>query len=84
MLRAFMSRPPPRSILFVSTTCPAELLRLVDRHQPAVVIVEACLLSGWGHDLCEQHSLKCRVADTASEAWKFQRTKRQDRLILQL
>jgi hypothetical protein len=29
----------------------AELARLIDRHQPAVVRFKACLLAGWLRDL---------------------------------
>ena len=41
------------------------------------MVVEACLLSGWGHDLCQQHGVQCLVANTASKAWKFKPTKRK-------
>jgi hypothetical protein len=33
-------------------TSRAQLSRLLAKHQPAVVIIEACLLAGWVHDLC--------------------------------
>jgi len=59
------------------TTCRAELLRLFERHHPAVVVIEACTLAGWVHDLCAEHGVPCKVANTASEAWKFQHTKRK-------
>src|SRR5262245_29023754 len=48
----------------------AELLRLIDRHRPALVVIEACALAGWVHDLCAERGLTCKVANTASEAWK--------------
>src|SRR2546423_1082494 len=54
-----------------------ELARLFARHRPAVVVIEACALSGWVADLCEQLGLPCKVANTASEAWKFKHTKRK-------
>ena len=34
------------------STCRAELTKLLDKHRPDVVLIEACLLSGWVHDLC--------------------------------
>jgi transposase len=42
-----------------------------------VVVIEACALAGWVHDLCTELGLPCRVANTASAAWKFKHTKRK-------
>src|SRR6516165_3944657 len=58
-------------------TTRAELGKLLAKEQPAVVIIEACLLAGWVHDLCGQVGVPCRVANTASEAWKFKHLKRK-------
>jgi transposase len=54
-----------------------ELRKLLARHRPAVVVLEACTLAGWVHDLCAEEGLTCKVANTASEAWKFKHTKRK-------
>src|ERR1051326_6545012 len=51
--------------------------QLLDKERPAVVIVEACLLAGWVHDLCGELGVPCQVANTASEAWKFKHLKRK-------
>jgi transposase len=59
------------------TTGRAELRRLFARHRGAVVVIEACALAGWVHDLCAEAGLPCRVANTASEAWKFKHAKRK-------
>jgi transposase len=62
------------------TTLPtnrAELTRLFARQQPAVVLIEACLLCGWVRDLCQELGLECLVANTTSEAWKFKHLKRK-------
>jgi transposase len=59
------------------TTCQHELRRLLEQHRPAVVVIEACTLAGWVHDLCQESGIPCKVANTASEAWKFQHTKRK-------
>jgi transposase len=59
------------------TTARAERLRLLGRYRPAVVLIEACALAGWVHDLCAEAGLPCRVANTASEAWKFKDTQRK-------
>jgi transposase len=58
-------------------TARAELRRLIGKEQPAVVIIEACLLAGWVHDLCGEVGVACLVANTASEAWKFKHLKRK-------
>jgi len=59
------------------TTSRDELARLIQRHQPAVVLIEACLLAGWVRDLCVALGVPCRVANTSSEAWKFKNLKRK-------
>jgi len=58
-------------------TSRAELTRLVQRHRPSVILIEACLLAGWVCDLCVELGVPCRVANTASEAWKFKHLKRK-------
>jgi transposase len=58
-------------------TTRAELQRLIGQEQPTVVIIEACLLAGWVHDLCAELGVPCLVANTASEAWKFKHLKRK-------
>jgi len=58
-------------------TTRSELHRLLAKEQPAVVVIEACLLAGWVHDLCGQLGIRCLVANTASEAWKFKHLKRK-------
>ena len=54
-----------------------ELKRRLARARPAVVVIEACAVSGWVHDLCAELGLPCRVANTASEAWKYKHAKRK-------
>src|SRR4051794_38485797 len=58
-------------------TTRAELNRLLTKVQPGVVIIEACLLAGWVHDLCIELGSRCLIANTASEAWKFKHLKRK-------
>jgi hypothetical protein len=58
-------------------TSRAELTRLIVRARPAVVVIEACTLSGWVHDLCGELGVRCRVANTAAEAWKYKHTRRK-------
>jgi transposase len=59
------------------TTSREALRKLFARQRPAVVVIEACLLAGWVHDLCHELGLPCHVANTASEAWKFKHAKRK-------
>jgi transposase len=54
-----------------------EFRRLVQRQRPSVVVIEACTPAGWVHDLCGDLGVPCRVANTASEAWKFKHAKRK-------
>jgi transposase len=58
-------------------TTRSEMHRLLTREQPTVVIIEACLLAGWVHDLRAGLGIRCLVANTASEAWKFKHLKRK-------
>src|SRR5262245_37517167 len=58
-------------------TSRAELTRLIDRHRPDVVLIEACLLAGWVRDRCVEKGAPCLVANTTSEAWKFKHLKRK-------
>jgi transposase len=58
-------------------TTRTELQKLIGKEQSAVVIIEACLLAGWVHDLCVELGVRCLVANTASEAWKFKHLKRK-------
>jgi transposase len=58
-------------------TTRSEVRRLLTRDRPTVVIIEACLLAGWVHDLCAELGIRCLVANTASEAWKFKHLKRK-------
>jgi transposase len=58
-------------------TTRAELQKLIGKTKPVVVIIEACLLAGWVHDLCGELGVRCLVANTASEAWKFKHLKRK-------
>jgi len=54
-----------------------ELQRLIDPCRRDVIVIEACALSGWVYDLCMELGVRCRVANTSSEAWKFKHAKRK-------
>ena len=58
-------------------TSRAEVERLIRSARPSVVVIEACSLAGWVHDLCGELGVRCQVANTAAEAWKYKHTKRK-------
>jgi transposase len=74
---ACLSRSIPDQRFVKFSTCRAELTKLLDKLRPDVVLIEACLLSGWVHDLCAAKGVRCLVANTSSEAWKFKHLKRK-------
>src|SRR5687768_5728421 len=59
------------------TTSRAEVERLIRTTGPAVVVIEACSLAGWVHDLCAELRIPCQVANTGAEAWKYKHAKRK-------
>jgi transposase len=68
----------PDSARFQTLTTDRDHLRqLFDQLRPDVVVIEACTLAGWVHDLCADCGLECHVANTAAEAWKFKHSKRK-------
>jgi hypothetical protein len=58
-------------------TCRDDLRQLLLQQGPDLVVFEACALAGWVHDLCVELGRPCKVANTASEAWKYKHTKRK-------
>src|SRR5262245_39963377 len=52
----------------------SRIARLISRTRPAVVVIEACSLAGWVHDVCDELGVQYRVANTAAEAWKYKHT----------
>lgn len=60
----------------VDTTA-ADLGRLFAAHPAAAVVIEAGANAGWVHDLARQSGRTVRVANTATEAWKFKHLKRK-------
>jgi transposase len=68
---------PAKATFLTLTTDRDRLQKLFAKHRPDAVVIEACLLAGWVHDLCHERGLPCHVANTASEAWKFKHSKRK-------
>jgi transposase len=42
-----------------------------------VVVIAACTPAGWVHDLCAELGVRCKVANTAAEGWKYKHAKRK-------
>jgi transposase len=74
---ACLDRPDHEPRFTTLPTSRRELIALLERYQPAVVLIEACLLAGWVRDLCIEHGVRCLVANTTCEAWKFKHLKRK-------
>jgi len=55
----------------------AELQQLLERQPADQVVIEACTLAGWVHDLCRECGRQVLVANTNGEAWKFKNVKRK-------
>jgi len=51
--------------------------KLLQERTAAVVIIEACLLSGWVHDIARSLGLNIIVANTNEEAWRWRNVKRK-------
>jgi transposase len=51
--------------------------RLFARYPDAVVIIEACGNAGWIRDRAAERGLSVKVANTATEAWRFTHLKRK-------
>lgn len=62
---------------FTLETTRQNMHKMLEREGPEVVVIEACAQAGWVHDLCVGLGLVCKVANTASEAWKFKHSKRK-------
>ena len=60
----------------IATTPPA-VHDLLAEAAPAVLVMEACSVCGWVHDLAESLGIEVRAANTHHEAWKWKRVKRK-------
>ncbi len=75
---ACLYEPGSQSAQFETlNTSPAELQDLIQRCSPQRVIIEACSLYGWIHDLCFQLGFPLTVVSTTEEAWRWQNVKRK-------
>src|SRR5262245_16630020 len=57
---ACIDRTATEPIFHTIDTSRADVARLIERTRPAAVVVEACSLAGWVHDLCDELGVVCR------------------------
>jgi transposase len=62
---------------FTFHSLPLEFKSLLTNTQPELVVIEACALTGWVHDLCQAEGFKIIVANPNQEAWSWRRVKRK-------
>lgn len=58
-------------------TTPSAVHDLLVEAAPALLVIEACSICGWVHDLAETLSIEVRVANVLGEAWRWRRVKRK-------
>jgi transposase len=58
-------------------TTPSAVHDLLVEAAPQMLVIEACSVCGWIHDLAESLSIEVRVANTLGEAWRWKRVKRK-------
>lgn len=58
-------------------TTPAEVLALLEREEPARVVIEIGPVAGWVCDLCRELGVAVEVANPNHEAWRWKSVKRK-------
>jgi len=53
------------------------LRAVLKKYDPDLVVIEACGLAGWVHDVCTADGYKVLVCNPAQEAWKWRNVKRK-------
>jgi transposase len=62
---------------FTFPSFPNEFKSLLTNTLPELVVIEACALTGWVHDLCQAQGFKITVANTNQNAWCWKHVKRK-------
>ena len=70
-------RPTAAAEYRTVSTSRVELERLIHATRPGVVVIESCTPAGWVHDLCADLGVRCTVAHTGAEAWKYTHARRK-------
>lgn len=58
-------------------TTPSAVHDLLVEAAPSTLVIEACGVCGWGHDVAESLGVAVRVANANNEAWRWRRVKRK-------
>jgi transposase len=53
------------------------LCAVLDNYQPDLIVIEACSIAAWVHDVCVQHGTKVLVCNPNQEAWRWKNVKRK-------
>jgi transposase len=53
------------------------LTTVLQEHQPALVVIEACSIAAWVHDLCGELGFRILVCNPNQEAWRWKNVKRK-------
>ena len=65
------------TLFFTFKSFASEFKALLGQSQPDQVLVEACAITGWVHDLCKAEGFNIIVADPSQEAWSWKHVKRK-------
>lgn len=65
------------TLFFTYQTQPEELKKLLGQTQPELIVMEACAVTGWSHDVCVTEGFKVLVANPSQEAWSWKHVKRK-------
>jgi len=53
------------------------LTKVVQQYQPQLVVIEACSIAAWVHDLCGELGYRILVCNPNQEAWRWKNVKRK-------
>jgi transposase len=53
------------------------LRTVLTKYEPDLVVIEACGMAGWIHDVCQAEGCQVLVCNPAQEAWKWKNVKRK-------
>lgn len=65
------------TLFFSFKSYPQEFLNLLSQTKPDLVVIEACTIAGWVHDLYKAENVEVLVANTSQQAWCWKHVKRK-------
>lgn len=65
------------TLFFSFKSLASEFSTLLSQSQPDQVVIEACAITGWVHDLCKAEGFNIIVANPSQEAWSWKHVKRK-------